>query len=152
MSIRKIFFISAALLCSACTSDLFLEHNGNMPEKSKVAQIQNGQTKEDVLSILGAPSLTTGLSDNHWIYMTSTIRRVAFLSPKEIDRQILAITFDDDKVSKIENHTLADANNISIDQDITETAERKQGFFRKYFGGVGSYSPFGNKTDIKDKL
>ena len=62
----------------------------------------------------------------------------------------MAITFDDNKVSKIETRTLADANNISIDKDVTESAERQQGFFRKYFGGVGSYMPFGNGKSGKD--
>lgn len=143
MSIRNLFFMCTALLCSACSSDLFLDHNGNMPDSEKIAQIRNGQTKAEINDILGAPSLTTGLSDDHWIYMSSTVKRVAFMRPQEIDRKVLAITFDDNKVSKIETRTLADANNISIDKDVTESAERKQGFFRKYFGGVGSYMPFG---------
>ena len=38
--------------------------------------------------------------------------------------------------SKIETRTLADGNKISIDTDSTKPAERQQGFFRKYFGGV----------------
>lgn len=150
MSIRNLFFVCTALLCGACSSDLFLDHNGNMPDGEKIAQVKNGQTKEEVNSILGAPSLTTGLSDDHWIYMSSTVKRVAFMRPHEIDRQVLAITFDDNKVSKIETRTLADANNISVDKDVTESAERQQGFFRKYFGGVGSYMPFGGGKSGKD--
>ncbi|MBP5352484.1 MAG: outer membrane protein assembly factor BamE [Alphaproteobacteria bacterium] len=152
MSIRKMFFLSAALLCTACSSDLFLEHNGNMPTKEKIAQIHNGQTKEEVMEILGGPSITTGLSDDHWIYMSSTIKRVAFLNPEELDRQILAITFDDNQVSKIEKRTLADGNDLSIDKDVTQATERQQGFFRKYFGGVGSYSPFSGKSNSKQGL
>ena len=148
MSIRKLFFLGAVLVCCGCSSDVFLDHNGNMPDSEKVAQIHNGLTKEEVNAILGAPSLTTGLSDDHWIYMSSTIKRVAFMRPTEIDRQILAITFDDNKVSKIDTRTMADGNNISIDKDETLAADRKQGFFQKYFGGVGAYMPFGNgKSD-----
>ncbi|MEE6207929.1 MAG: outer membrane protein assembly factor BamE [Alphaproteobacteria bacterium] len=148
MSIRKLFFLCAVLVCSGCSSDVFLDHNGNMPESEKIAQIHNGLTKAEVKEILGAPSLTTGLSDDHWIYMSSTIRRVAFIRPTELDRQVLALTFDDDKVSKIDTRTLADGNNIAIDGDKTLAADRKQGFFQKYFGGVGAYMPFGNgKSD-----
>ncbi|MBO6281906.1 MAG: outer membrane protein assembly factor BamE [Alphaproteobacteria bacterium] len=148
MSIRKLFFLCAVLVCSGCSSDVFLDHNGNMPENEKIAQIHNGLTKDEVKEILGAPSLTTGLSDDHWIYMSSTIRRVAFMRPTELDRQVLALTFDDDKVSKIDTRTMADGNNIAIDQDKTLSADRKQGFFQKYFGGVGTYMPFGNgKSD-----
>ena len=78
MSIRKMFFLSVVLVCTACSSDIFLKHNGNMPEESKVEKIAIGQTKESVQDILGNPSSVTGLSDDHWIYMTSTQKKVAF--------------------------------------------------------------------------
>lgn len=152
MSIRKIFFLFSILLCTACSSDVFIEHNGNIPEKGKIEQIKNGQTKQEVLEILGSPSLKTGLSDDHWIYMSTRTKRIAFLNPEELDRQILAITFDDDCVSKIETKTLADGNDISIDQDITNPTERELGFWRKYFGGVGTYMPFGNKANSDEGL
>ncbi len=150
MSIRKMFFLLAIMASAACSSDLFLNHNGNIPDKSKIAQVQNGQTREQVLDILGGPSLVTGLSDDHWIYMSSTVEKIAFLKPKEIDRQILAITFENDKVSKIETRTLEDGNNISIDTDETKLTDRNEGFFRKYFGGVGQYIPFGDGKSSSD--
>lgn len=147
MSIRKILFILALILCNACSSDIFLDHNGNIPSSEKIAHIHNGQTKEDVIAILGSPSTTTGLNNNHWIYISTTIERIAFLKPKELDRQILALTFEDNKVNKIEKFTLADANNITIDTDETKSTDREQGFFRKYFGGVGAYMPFGGTRE-----
>ena len=146
MSIRKIFFIYTALICTACSSDIFLEHNGNMPEESKVEKIAVGQSKDTVRDILGNPSSVTGLSDDHWIYMSSTQRKIAFLRPDELDRNILALSFENGKVSKIEKFDLADGNNISIDGDETKTADSNVGFFRKYFGGVGQYLPFGGSS------
>lgn len=150
MSIRNLLFLSALLLNTACVGDLFLDHNGNMPEERYLQQLHTGQTKEEVYQLLGAPSLTTALSDDHWIYMASTIRRIAFERPTELDRDVIAVTFKDDKVVKIDKRTLADANNISIDSDETKAAEHEQGFFRKYFGGVGQYQMFGNGKNNKD--
>ncbi|MBR2137391.1 MAG: outer membrane protein assembly factor BamE [Alphaproteobacteria bacterium] len=147
MSIRNFFFLSALVLCASCSSDLFLDHNGNMPDAEKVSLIHEGQTKEQVLDILGGPSLVTGLSDDHWVYMSSTVKKIAFLRPQETDRQILALTFDQDQLTKIEKRTLQDGNDISIDSDETKPADRQVGFFRKYFGGVGSYTPFGGTSN-----
>lgn len=147
MSIYKIFFLSFVMLCSACSSDVFLKHNGNMPEESKIQKIAIGQNKEDVRNILGNPSSITGLNDDHWIYMSSTQKKVAFLRPEELEREILAITFKNDKISKIEKFNLQDGNNIKIDSDTTQTANPNVGFFRKYFGGVGQYLPFGGSSD-----
>lgn len=147
MSIHKIFFLFVALLCSACSSDVFLKHNGNMPEESKIQNIALGQSKDEVRYILGNPSSVTGLSSDHWLYMSSTQKKVAFLCPEELDREILALTFEDEKVSKIEKFDLQDGNNIQIDSDVTQTADSNVGFFRKYFGGVGQYMPLGMPSD-----
>lgn len=150
MSIRKILFISMLLLISACSSDLFLVHNGNMPAQERVDEIRLGQSKQDVMNILGAPSLTTGLSDDHWIYMASTTKKVAFFRPEELERKVLAISFDNNQISKIEKLNLADGNKLPIDTDTTQTTEQEQGFFRKYFGGVGTYMPFGGTNSGKE--
>ena len=148
MSIRKMFFIGLSLALGACSSDLFLIHNGNMPTKERVEQIKLGQSKEEVAYTLGSPSLVTGLNDNNWIYMSSTTKKIAFLDGKEIERDILALTFKDDSLEKIEKFDLADANDIKIDKDETKQEEENIGFFRKYFGGVGQYQMFG-KGDEK---
>ena len=150
MSIRKIFFLSISLVLSACSNDLFLVHNGNMPANEKISEVHLSQSKQDVMNILGAPSLTTGLSDDHWIYMASTVKKVAFFRPEELDRKVLAISFDNGQISKIEKLSLADGNNFKIDTHTTQTTEQEQGFFRKYFGGVGSYMPFGGTNSGKE--
>lgn len=147
MSIRKILFLSLSLILGACSSDLFMIHNGNMPSQERIAQIKTGQTKEEVSYILGSPSLVTGLNDDNWIYMSSTTEKIAFLNAKEVERDILALTFKNDTLTKIEKYDLSDANDISIDKDETKQVEEKVGFFRKYFGGVGEYRMFGNGND-----
>ena len=148
MSIRKIFLTGLCLVFGACSSDFFLIHNGNMPSQERINQIKTGQSKEEVAYILGSPSLKTGLNDDNWIYMSSTTKKVAFLNGKEIERDILALTFKDDTLSKIEKFDLSDANDIAVDQDETKQVEENVGFFRKYFGGVGQYQMFG-KGDEK---
>ena len=148
MSIRKIFLTGLCLVLGACSSDLFLVHNGNMPSQERINQIKTGQSKEEVAYILGSPSLKTGLNENNWIYMSSTTKKVAFLNGKEIERDILALTFKDDTLTKIEKFDLSDANDIAIDKDETKQTEENVGFFRKYFGGVGQYQMFG-KGDEK---
>jgi outer membrane protein assembly factor BamE (lipoprotein component of BamABCDE complex) len=150
MSIRNLLFLSALLLNTACSSDLFIEHNGNMPEDRYLQRLHVGQSKEEVYELLGAPNLTTALSDDHWIYMSSTIRRVAFEKPKELDRDVVAVTFNNNVVTRIDKRTLADANKIKIDSDETKATEREQGFFRKYFGGVGQYQMFGDGKNKKE--
>ena len=108
MSINKVVLLSAFLMTfsSACSSDLFITHNGNMPSNERIAQIRVGQSKSEILNILGSPSSVVSLDRNQWIYMSSDIKRVAFFAPKEVDRDVLTIQFNDQgKVSEIERLT-----------------------------------------------
>ena len=143
MSIHKMFFLSLLLMpTSGCANDTFLVHNGNMPSSEKTSEIKQGQTMSEVESVLGSPSAVTSFDGKTWIYMSSTLKKVAFFKPKEINREILAISFNDNgKVSEIQNYDLQDGRQISIDQTETPIAGSRVGFFRKYFGGVGAYLP-----------
>lgn len=143
MSIRKLYFTGLFVMAlSACSSDLFLVHNGNMPSSDKIAQLHQGQTRAEVEQILGSPSLTTSFDDENWIYMSSTLKKVAFFKPEEISREVLEIKFNPEgKVSQIATYDQSDGTACQIDEDQTETAGHKVGFFRKYFGGVGAYLP-----------
>ena len=137
----SLLFIS---FLSACSSDVFLVHNGNMPSDDKIAQISKGQNREEVLDILGSPSAVSTLNSNEWLYMSSTVRKVAFLKPKILERDVLTIAFDENgKVSKILKLDKSDGQNLKIDKDETTSKEHDLGFFKRYFGGVGQYMPIG---------
>ena len=152
MSIRKSGLLCFIMLLSACSSDVFLVHNGNMPSNDKVNQVAKGQTRAEVEQILGAPSAVTSFDANTWIYMSSTLKKVAFFEPEETKRDVLAITFNDKGVvSAIKTYNKEDGKNIAIDKTETPTVGHNIGFFRKYFGGVGAYMPIA-PSDSGDKL
>ena len=145
MSINKALFLSLAAfsLSTACSSDLFITHNGNMPTNERIEQVKVGQSKYQVKSILGAPSSDVSLDRNTWIYMSSDIKRVAFMEPEEVDRDVLTIKFDNkDTVAEITRMTKKDGKEIQVSEEKTEAMGSDQGFFEKFFGGVGQYMPF----------
>lgn len=145
MSIRKLFLLSAGLLASACSSDTFICRTGNMPSEDKIAMVFKGQSKNDVLEILGSPSTVVPLDKDTWIYMSSAIKQIAFMAPKEIDRDVLVVKFDPaGKVAAVDKLNKKHGEQLTVTEEQTPNQEQEQGFFRKYFGGVGQYLPFGN--------
>lgn len=137
--------IVALAACSTeKTNEWFVSHNGNMPSNERIEQIGQGDSEEKVRQVLGAPSTIVSLDKNTWIYMSSDIKRVAFYAPEEVDRDILTIRFNDKgKVAEIERLNKTEGQEVKISQDATEAPGEELGFFRKYFGGVGQYNPFG---------
>lgn len=153
MSTNKIVL---ALFCTAilssCSSakqeDWFVTHNGNMPAEERIARIEKGASQADVEQILGAPSAVMSFDANTWIYMSSDVKRVAFLKPEEVDRNILKITFNNDgKVEQIVRLNKEDGKDIVPSTDKTDVRGQNPGFFRKYFGGVGQYNPFAGQNN-----
>ena len=153
MSINKALFLSLAALrlSTACSSDLFITHNGNMPTNERIEQVKVGQSKYQVKSILGAPSSVVSLDRNTWIYMSSDIKRVAFMEPEEVDRDVLTIKFDNkDTVAEITRMTKKDGKEIQVREEKREAMGSDQGFFERFFSGVGQYMPFpgGNRDRL----
>ena len=149
MSTNKhiIFNLFAVIALSACSSDVFVSHCGNMPTEERIEQIKKGQTKDEVLDILGSPSSIVSLDQNTWIYMSSKIKKVAFFKPQELDRDVLTIRFNNyNQVSSIERLNKNQGNQVEIRAEETATEGNKQGFFEKYFGGVGMFTPFGKAS------
>ena len=122
MSINKVFFSTAAavMMLGACSNEYFIQTEGNMPTKDDVMQIKRGMAQNDVRQILGSPSVVTSLDHRTWIYMNSTMKRMAFFEPEELERNVLAITFDHDgKVQKVVELTKENGRNITISKDAT---------------------------------
>ena len=147
MSTNKILFsiFTTAMLCS-CSSDVFVSHNGNMPTNDRISQLKPGQSKEEVLSLLGAPSSVVSLDKNTWIYMSSEVKQVAFFKPTEIDRDVLTIKFDKyDQVADIDRLNKKNGTEVAVSTDATQTLGQEPGFFERFFGGVGTYMPFAGR-------
>ncbi len=133
----KKFILSSILLLAACASDAFLTTHGNMPPQSKIELIAPGDHKQTVVNILGTPSNISPLDSSSWIYMTSVSKKVAFLEPELISRDILIIKFDaQDKVVMITKKDEMSGKEVAISTEETTSqgAEQELNFFEKAFG------------------
>lgn len=141
----NLFFV---LALSSCSRDIFINHSGNMPSNERISQIKQGQTKDEVLEILGTPSSVISLDQNVWIYMSSDIEQIAFFAPTELNRDVLTIRFNQyNQIAEISRITKEHGKEIEVCEDKTETLGSQPGFFEKYFGGVGQFMPFGTGSE-----
>ncbi len=145
MSINKFSLVlgAALFLTTACSSDTFISHNGNMPSDERISAVRPGATQNEVLSLLGAPSSVVSLDKNTWIYMSYDVKKVAFFKPEEVNRDVLKITFNDQgKVISVNRLDKENGEEVVICEDKTETLAQEPGLLQKTFGTLGTYSPF----------
>ena len=142
-----IYCVALSACSTAKQNEWFVNHNGNIPSEERIAKIEKGLSKDEVIQILGEPSAIISFDNRSWIYMSSDIKRVAFQKPEEINRNILKLRFDnEDKVILVSRLNKEDGKDITPCQDETEVKGENLGFFQKYFGGVGQYNPFAGQN------
>ena len=73
-------------------------------------------------------------------------------SEDKTERRLLVVKFGQDgKVADIKHIDKSKGREIEVSEQETAVPEQEQGFFRKYFGGVGQITPFGGGTDIDEQ-
>ncbi len=129
--------VLAALLAAACTP--VYRNHGYIPAEDELAQVTVGQdTKGSVATKVGRPSVEGLLNDNGWFYVQSRFKTVGPRQPQEVERQVVAITFDDqDRVANVERFGLEKGEVVTISRRITSTSIKQIGLIQQLLGSLG---------------
>ena len=106
-------------------------------------QLQPGMSKEDVQTVLGSPDTTSTIAGDAYYYISTTTKTIAFMKPKEIDRQVVAVYFDrSERVRNVANYGLKDG--IVVDYYGGETPARGKdvSILEQLFGNIASRNLF----------
>ncbi len=128
-------------LAVACTP-LYSNH-GYVPEDKDLAQLKTGvDTRDSVAAFLGRPSAEGLIGDVEWFYVQSRWKTVGWREPHEMDRQVVAITFDPaGKVSNVERFGLEKGEVITISRRITTEPIKGRSALAQIFGSFGRIDP-----------
>lgn len=139
MAMRRlaIALAAASMLAAGCAASR--EFHGYVPDQALPTDVQpNVDTRTTVLARLGSPSTTSIFDDKLWVYMSSTRENLAFYYPKVVQREIVAVQFDDqDVVSDVLVYDLKAGRTISYNSKVTPTRGRELGIVEQLFGTIG---------------
>lgn len=132
--------LAAALPIAGC-SPIYSNH-GYVPREEDLKKIEVGRsTTEDVTLIAGRPTAIGVLAGSSWYYVGSRFRQVGIRAPREIDRQVVAVSFDDKgTVKNVEKFGLQDGRVVTISRRVTESNVKGIGFLRQLLGNLGNPS------------
>lgn len=122
----------------ASCSAVYRNH-GYVPSEEELAQVEVGKdTRETVGQKIGRPSTSGLLNDVGWFYVQSRYKLVGPREPKEIDRQVLAVTFSEaGVVENIARYGLEDGRVVEISRRVTETNVKGLSFIQQILGSFG---------------
>lgn len=129
--------LSLAAGCSARQST-----RGNLPTADQVELITLGvHGREDVRTVLGAPSVVSTFDGNIWYYVGLRTSQYAFFAPDVIEQQVLIVRFaGDGPVNKISRLDKSDGREVEIVDRETPSAGRELGLLEQLFGNIGRFA------------
>ncbi len=137
----KVFAVLCLLFAGACTATY--KNHGYVPSEADLAELVVGvDSRATVDDVIGAPSASGVLSGGDYYYIRSRFRTFGMFKPEVIERQVLAISFDQgDTIQNIERFSLADGNIVPLTRRVTDSSVVNNGFLRQLLGNIGNIDP-----------
>ncbi len=99
-------------------------------------------TRESLAATLGRPSAAGIMADSGWYYVESRWRHYGARAPEEIQREVVAVSFDaGGVVTNIERFGLEDGRVVRLSSRLTATAIREVSFLRQLYRNFGRFNP-----------
>lgn len=139
-TIRLSLCALSVFLIAACTN-LDRKH-GYVPSDEDLQQIVVGvDSKDTVAEVVGRPTTAGILSDGGWFYVASKFRAYGWRETQEIEREVVAISFNDKGVvENIERFGLENGRVIAISRRVTDSNIKGVTFLRQLFGSIGNFT------------
>ncbi|MDT8326817.1 MAG: outer membrane protein assembly factor BamE [Roseovarius sp.] len=138
--------VSAMALCclivvTACSATY--KNHGYVPLDEDLQNLVVGvDTRATVDDTVGPPSLSGMLGDGNYYYVRSRMREFGMYRPEVVERQVLAISFNEDNtIANIERFGLEDGNLVPLSRRVTDSSVVNNGFLRQMIGNFGNFNP-----------
>jgi len=136
---RGVFASLVVVLAVGCAR--LEDGHGYVPEPSTLAGVVVGRdTKETIAFTLGQPGTRGIVDDLGWYYVRSDYERFLWRAPVEVDRQVVAISFDEaGVVQNVERFGLEGGRVVALTRRVTDANTQGVSFLRQLFGNFGNF-------------
>jgi outer membrane protein assembly factor BamE (lipoprotein component of BamABCDE complex) len=142
--VTGILLAGAVLFTGGCAEQI--TKHGQLFRESDLTQITPGMMQEQVKLALGTPtSTTTTGSGQVYYYISSTMSQTAFFTPKEVDRKVVAVYFNETgTVDRVANYGLKDGKIFDfISRTTPAPGGNEDGILKQLFRNLGQKQIFG---------
>ena len=139
-----VMLLAAGLLVAGCSEQI--TKHGHQFRENDLMSVQPGMGQEQVRTSLGTPTTTTTTgAGNVYYYISSTQAQASFLSPKETDRQVVAVYFTPTGiVDHVANYGLKDGKVFDYISSTTPApGAQDEGILKQMFRNLGKKQLFG---------
>ena len=135
--LRGVAILMLAVTVAAC-APIYRNH-GYVPAEEDLATLTVGKdTRETAGEKVGRPSASGLLNDTGWFYVQSRWEQKGAWAAREIDRQVVALTFSEAGVlQNVERFGLERGQIVPLSRRVTQSAVKGQGILAQLFSNFG---------------
>ena len=135
---RRHGLVLVLVTAMAACSPVYRNH-GYVPTEQDLATVEIGKdTRDTVAQKIGRPSTSGLLNDVGWFYVQSRYKHFGPRAPQEIDRQVLAVTFNEaGTVENIARYGLEDGKIVQISRRVTQPNVKGLSVIQQILGTFG---------------
>jgi outer membrane protein assembly factor BamE (lipoprotein component of BamABCDE complex) len=124
------------LVLTACQATY--TNHGYLPPPEDIETLQIGATRDEVVDLIGSPGSSGVMRDEAWFYTDYRIRNFAYQPPEIIERNILAVSFNEaGRVQNIERYGLDDGRVVQFSRRVTTSSVEDIGILRSILSNFG---------------
>ena len=129
--------VAALTACSAT-----YRNHGYVPSEEELSFVVVGvDTRDTVATAIGRPGTSGLLTEGGWYYVQSRFKHSGPRKPEEVERELLAVSFDEDGVvENIERFGLEDGQVVVLSRRVTDSNIKGVSFIRQLLGSFGRLS------------
>lgn len=142
-------FLSAFLILGGCGLETY--QSGDLPSQKRLNMIKPGYEKSKVIDLLGEPIFSNKIGEqDFFVYSRIKKKNMAFLEPKETERDLYVVSFNSKGVVQNMQHlTLNDANKISYDESETKVTGKELTITEQLIKNFGRYDAGGRDSSVR---
>ncbi len=120
-----------------------IDRHGHVFIDIDLDQLQPGMSKSDVQTVLGSPDTQSTIGGEAYYYISTTTKTVAFLKPREVDREVVAVYFDGtERVRDVARYGQKDGIIVDYNDDETPARGKDLSFLEQVFGNLSNRQMF----------
>jgi outer membrane protein assembly factor BamE (lipoprotein component of BamABCDE complex) len=142
LSLKSVY---TAIFCIIALSGCIppqVDNRGHVDAFNRTDQVKIGaSTREEVMELLGSPSVTNNFGEEIWYYVSKRKESVAFLKPEITQQKVTGIVFDSSGVvTAIKGYGMKDKRIVEMAADVTPTEGHELGVLEQLLGNVGRFN------------
>lgn len=131
--------LALCIFAAGCAAQY--RNHGYVPSEDDLANVIVGvDTRDSVAETIGTPTSGGVLEDGGYYYVRSRVKTFGPFRPEEVERQLVAVTFDSSgTVSNIERFGLDDGRVVTLSRRVTDNGLNNVSFIRQLLGNIGNF-------------